>query len=286
MSSIHPIIATDYIQSNFKEHTITANGIILAKYFSVTDHYRSEAFVNQHLLNIVLEGEKHLHIKSEDIVVRAGEAFFLARGEYVMSEMTAEDEYACLLIFFDDTVALNLFRSIPTLDVTKNMKSDGFFRVKLTDSLQAAGEALLRLTEDKPKFADELLILKLQEIILLLASSDQGEEFSTYFKSSMFGKADLALFMNENFTQTWSLSEFAQRSGRSLSAFKSDFSKLYATTPMEWLWEKRLEKAKFLIENGWTDIGEAAYNCGFKSHSHFTRMFKERFSQLPKKLHR
>ncbi|MDD2830426.1 MAG: helix-turn-helix domain-containing protein [Sulfuricurvum sp.] len=284
MSSLVPLVATDYIQSNFKEHTITANGIILAKYFSVTDHYRSEAFVNQHLLNIVLKGEKHLHIKSVDIVVRAGEAFFLARGEYIMSEMTAEDEYACLLIFFDDTVALNLFRSIPTLDVTKNMKSDGFFRVKLTDSLQAAGEALLRLTEEKPKFADELLILKLQEIILLLASSDQGEEFSTYFKSSMFGKADLALFMNENFTQTWSLSEFAQRSGRSLSAFKSDFFKLYATTPMEWLWGKRLEKAKFLIENGWSDIGEAAYNCGFKSHSHFTRMFKERYAQLPKKL--
>lgn len=286
MSTLIPVVATDYIKSNFKEHTICANGIILAKYFSVTDHYRSEAFVNQHLLNIVLKGEKHLHIKSEDIVVRAGEAFFLARGEYVMSEMTAEDEYACLLIFFDDTVALNLFRSIPTLEVTKNTKSDGFFRVKLTETLQAAGEALLRLTEEKPKFADELLILKLQEIILLLASSDQGEEFSTYFKASMFGKADLALFMNENFTKTWSLSEFAQRSGRSLSAFKSDFFKLYATTPMEWIWKKRLEKAKFLIENGWTDIGEAAYNCGFKSHSHFTRMFKDRYAQLPKKLHR
>lgn len=286
MSSTLPIVATDYIQSNFKEHTISANGIILAKYFSVTNHHRGESFINQHVLNIVLKGEKHLHTKNEELIVRKGEAFFLARGEYVMSEMIGEDEYACLLIFFDDTLALNLFRSIPTFEPIKKKDYDGFFRVKLTDSLQAAGEALLRLTEEKPKFADELLILKLQEIILLLASSDQGEEFSTYFKASMFGKADLALFMNENFTQTWSLSEFATRSGRSLSAFKSDFFKLYSTTPMEWVWKKRLEKAKFLIENGWTDIGEAAYNCGFKSHSHFTRMFKERFSQLPKKFHR
>jgi len=286
MSSTLPVIATDYIKSNFQEYTISAKGIMLAKYFSVTDHYRGEAFVNQHVLNIVLKGEKHLHTNNEDIIVRAGEAFFLARGEYVMSEMVGEDEYACLLIFFDDSVALNLFRSIPTLEMTKKMDHNGFFRVKLTQNLQAAGETLLRLTEEKPKFADELLILKLQEIILLLASSDQGGEFSAYFKSSMFGKSDLGLFMNENFTQTWNLSEFAQRSGRSLSAFKSDFFKLYSTTPMEWIWKKRLEKAKFLIENGWTDIGEAAYTCGFKSHSHFTRMFKDRYDRLPKKLHR
>lgn len=284
MSSTLPIVVTDYIKSNFKEHVICANGIILAKYFSVTDHYRSEAFVNQHLLNIVLKGEKYLHIKNEDIIIRAGEAFFLARGEYVMSEMTAEDEYACLLIFFDDKTALDVFKTIPIFEENETLNGDGFFRVTLNACIQSAADSLLLLTQEKPTYANELLKLKLQEVILLLASSEQGKEFITYFQSSMFGKADLALFMNENFTQTWSLSEFAQRSGRSLSAFKSDFSKLYATTPMEWLWQKRLEKAKFLIENGWTDIGEAVYNCGFKSHSHFTRMFKERFSQLPKEL--
>lgn len=284
MSSTLPIIATEYIESNFKEHTISANGIIVAKYFSVTDHYRSESFINQHLLNVVLKGEKHLHIKNEDIIVRAGEAFFLARGEYVMSEMTAEDEYACMLIFFDDKTALEVFNTIPSFETDKIEKGNGFFRVTLNTCIQSAADSLLLLTQEKPTYVNELLHLKLREIILLLASFDQGKEFVTYFQSTMFGKINLLLFMNENFTQTWSLSEFAQRSGRSLSAFKSDFSKLYATTPMEWIWQKRLEKAKFLIENGWTDIGEAAYNCGFKSHSHFTRMFKERFSQLPKKL--
>jgi hypothetical protein len=51
MPSKFPLIATDYIQSNFKEHTISANGIILAKYFSVTNHLASR--VDRLLLQLV-----------------------------------------------------------------------------------------------------------------------------------------------------------------------------------------------------------------------------------------
>ncbi len=169
------ITAADYIKANFKESAVSANGILCARYFVVSDHYKSEAFINQNLINVVLKGEKQLHVKSGDIIVRAGEAYFLAKGEYVMSDM------------------------------------------------------------------------------------------------------------NEHFTQSWNLEEFAKRSGRSLSAFKGEFAKLFGATPMEWLWQKRLEMAKLLIDKGGLDIGTATHRCGFKSHSHFTRMFKQSFGHAPKK---
>ncbi len=276
-----PATATDYIKANFKESIVSANGIMFARYFSVSDHYRSEAFINQNLINVVLKGEKQLHTKNGDIIVRAGEAFFLAKGEYVMSDKLEGDEYACLLIFFDDRVAGDMFAAMAPSETTGAAKNDGFFRVELTPCLKAATDSMLLLTEQKPKFTDELLLLKLKELMLLLLGSAQGSEFASYFKASMCGKANLRLFMNEHFTQSWNLEEFAKRSGRSLSAFKSEFAKIYQTAPMKWLWQKRLEKAKFLIEKGGLDIGEAAYRCGFKSHSHFTRMFKQSFGNPP-----
>jgi AraC family transcriptional regulator, exoenzyme S synthesis regulatory protein ExsA len=277
------ITATDYIKANFKESTVSANGIMFAKYFAVSEHYKSEAFINQNLVNVVLKGEKQLHTKNGDIIVRAGEAFFLAKGEYIMSEKLDGDEYACLLIFFDDRVAGDMFAAMPPCETTNTKENDGFFRVELTSCLKAAADSMLLLTEQKPKFVDELLLLKLKELMLLLLGGKQGAEFASYFKASMCGKADLRLFMNEHFTQNWNLEEFAKRSGRSLSAFKGEFAKLYGTTPMEWLWQKRLEKARFLIEKGGLDIGTAAHKCGFKSHSHFTRIFKQNFGHAPKK---
>lgn len=277
------IEALDYIKKNFKETTVSSSGITIAKYYSVQDHCKTEAFISQNLINFVLKGEKMLHTKNGDIKVRAGEAFFLAKGEYTMSEIVGDSEYACLLIFFDDRVAGDMFAAMPQIDSVDSEHNDGFFRVGMTDALKKVAEAILLFTEQKPKFADELLLLKLKELMFLLLGSSQGAMFASYFKTSLYAKVDLRLFMNEYFARGWSLSEFAARSGRSLSGFKSEFARLYETTPMEWIWQKRLEKAKFLIEKGALDIGTAAHRCGFKSHSHFTRMFKESFGHAPKK---
>lgn len=277
------IQALEYIKANFAQTTISSNSVTLAKYFTVQDHCKSESFISQNLVNFVLKGQKLLHTKNGDITVKAGEAFFLAKGEYVMSEITKESEYACLLIFFDDRVAGDMFASMPRIADAKTACDDGFFRVELTDALKTLADSMLLLATQKPKFADKLALLKLQELMLLLLGSPQGERFASYFKSSLYAKVDLKIFMNEHFAKSWSISEFATKSGRSLSAFKSEFAKLFGVTPMEWLWQKRLEQAKFLIEKGSLEIGAAAHKCGFKSHSHFTRMFKENFGYAPKK---
>ena len=82
--------------------------------------------------------------------------------------------------------------------------------------------------------------------------------------------------------QNWSIAEFAKRSGRSLSAFKTEFASQLKTSPMKWILEKRVERARFLIEKGGLNIGEASFRAGFKSQSHFTRLFKARHILTPK----
>ncbi|MGZ8525032.1 MAG: helix-turn-helix domain-containing protein, partial [Chitinophagaceae bacterium] len=59
------------------------------------------------------------------------------------------------------------------------------------------------------------------------------------------------------------------------------FQKQFNTTPGKWLLEKRLNHAMHLLGNTEKTVGEAAFESGFESPSHFSRSFKERFGISP-----
>jgi AraC-like DNA-binding protein len=62
-------------------------------------------------------------------------------------------------------------------------------------------------------------------------------------------KIDLKAFMNKNFMFNVSIEAFARLTGRSLSGFKRDFNKIFNMTPKQWLKERRLKEAYYLIKN-------------------------------------
>lgn len=279
--SIHVL---EYIKKNYKEHLLEVQGVVVARYFSVRDHYKAEAYMEQNLLNIILEGTKTLHTHNGDIEVHAGEAFFLSRGEYVMSEVCEGGHYACLLIFFDEKVISRWLS--PILEKmplhVKTSTPSSCCKIELTSSIKSTALSLLPFLEHKPPFVEKLLVLKLQELLLLLLGSDEGSTLASYFQTLLPRGIALKEFMEESFTQPWSIAEFAKHSGRSLSAFKTEFKSVFQTSPMQWILKKRVERTRFLIEKGGLSIGEASFRAGFKSQSHFTRLFKAQYMQTPK----
>jgi len=56
---------------------------------------------------------------------------------------------------------------------------------------------------------------------------------------------------------------------------------LLERTPMELLMSRRLERAADLLAAGEGNVGEVAYAVGFRSVSHFTNRFRERFRATP-----
>jgi AraC-like DNA-binding protein len=76
--------------------------------------------------------------------------------------------------------------------------------------------------------------------------------------------------------------EMAAQSGFSRSHFNRAFREAYGISPMRFLWEHRLQiAARKLDSDPSLAIGGIAHNCGFKSHTHFTRMFRRRFGLAP-----
>ena len=128
-----------------------------------------------------------------------------------------------------------------------------------------------------------LLELKFKELVLNIADNSGNQELLAYFGSLRREPQAIVLkrVMEDNFCFNLKLEVYAELSSRSLSAFKRDFVKLFGCPPGKWLLEKRLHHSLDLMRNRNRTVGEAAFESGFESPSHFSRAFKLRFGMGP-----
>ena len=81
-----------------------------------------------------------------------------------------------------------------------------------------------------------------------------------------------------------SLEEIANTIGLSISTLQRRFKKDYGTTVVDYIRQKRLEKARTAIAINGLSIGEAAYQAGYNHSSNFITAFKKRFNITPASL--
>ena len=67
----------------------------------------------------------------------------------------------------------------------------------------------------------------------------------------------------------------ARESGVSTVYFRKLFQELYKTSPMKYVQNLRIEKAKALLSSGYSSVTETAFAMGFNNIYHFSRMFKK-----------
>jgi AraC-like DNA-binding protein len=124
---------------------------------------------------------------------------------------------------------------------------------------------------------EELLLILLQVMPVL---SD------VMFDFGIPGKLDLEAFIQQNYKFNVSAERFAFLTGRSLSAFKRDFKSIFHQTPNRWLVKRRLQEARFLIEERHEKASDIYLQLGFEDLSHFSFAFKKEFgvaaTRLPK----
>ncbi|WP_024954706.1 AraC family transcriptional regulator [Sulfurospirillum arcachonense] len=274
--------AIEYLKNHHANDTIISKGITLAKFCTLETTYKNTSIIPCNLLNIVYKGTKVLHTKDGDVEIKAGEAFLITKGEYVMSEVVGDEEYMCLLIFFEQQLTKQLISELPfKFNSNKIHNTQNLLKFKVDSFLQNSVDSLKLYLDNKPTFTDELLTLKLKELMLLLLGSKARQNIIRFFQTSILDKSDLKSFMENNYEKDLTIAEYAKLSGRSLSAFKNEFKAIYKETPMKWILKKRLEKGKFLIQELGYEVGLAAHTVGFKTHAHFTRLYTKEFGNNP-----
>lgn len=80
----------------------------------------------------------------------------------------------------------------------------------------------------------------------------------------------------------FSVDDLAVKMGMGRTTFYRKFKSLTNLTPVEFLRDARLDKAKCYLENGEDNIAEVAYLVGFNDPKYFSKCFKIRFGSNPK----
>lgn len=89
-------------------------------------------------------------------------------------------------------------------------------------------------------------------------------------------------FINDNLEQDLTLTEIAQVADLSHFHFARAFRKTMGVTPQQYITNRRIEKAKELLEKSNLPIVEVGFQTGFKNQSHFTTLFRKFTSLTPK----
>lgn len=92
-----------------------------------------------------------------------------------------------------------------------------------------------------------------------------------------------ALLVNHFKFRNFSIPEIAELMNMTPSKLERDIKKLTGMTPIKYLNDFRLNKAKHMLEAGDKSIFEVSYALGFKSMSYFGKAYKEKFGIAPSK---
>ena len=135
---------------------------------------------------------------------------------------------------------------------------------------------------NKEALTDQLITLKIKEIIHLLLQTENSEEVrkivNGLFSERTFSFQELV--DSHIYTQA-SVENLAQLTGTSLATFKRRFRELYGESPGRYVLQKRIEKVAEQIRITDEAISQIGYQFGFESPEHLSRAFKKHYGQSP-----
>jgi AraC-like DNA-binding protein len=267
-----------FLKSN---SAVIADDTLFAAYSSRARNDNIEARLTTHCLIVLLEGTKKINFNGSRTELEAGEMVFLTQNNYFMSEIVPKSgEYKALLIYFNDTFVERFVKkhSIVTGEHRSHLP---FFKMTFEGrDLFSMNIALLRHYMAKEEHA--LLVMKLEEILLNCMKDKRFSAFLNTIEATRSSRIQTILESNLDLIET--VNDMCRLTNLSIGALRRRLLHDTGKTPKRWMEEKRLEKAKTLLENSDLNISAVAAECGYATPSWFIHRFKEHYGMTPKEI--
>lgn len=237
---------------------------------------------NEACFMFMIKGGFDVRTPVDSIKLRTGDGFLSKCGDYFFEDLHPEgakpEPVEVIGIYFHP----DIIKKIIPLQLIKWNKKMQSRSIDIDVLLTHYKESLIHYLNHPQLFDEEMQLLKVKELLLLLAQSHQAPSLH-HFVSALFApnELDFRKTVESNLHSSMSLNDFAYLCGMSLATFKRNFKELYNESPAKYLKIKRLEKAASMLGNNKSQIAQIAFDCGFESASSFTRAFKNHFHVSP-----
>ncbi|SDK20950.1 Helix-turn-helix domain-containing protein [Paenibacillus sp. OK060] len=267
-----------------KQGSLKQNGLSVIQFCLHTQGTTGSFFLKDHMLLFVISGVYTVRFKDQEYTVRSDEMVFLhklIRIDYIKSGEPGSEFMLDYMMFFLNESMLEEFVQFSGFKQTNSVNQITPVSIIPVNELTRSYIASLKPYFEHPdKVQDGLVRLKFMELLFHLAQAN--EQFlhqllqPNHNQNSNFGK-----IMEENITNPISIRDLAYLSGRSLSTFKRDFQTLYHTSPLKWIRNQRLDKAKKLLAETSLSVTDVCFSTGFENVAHFSKVFKLQFGLPP-----
>lgn len=235
----------------------------------------------------VKSGDVEYQIDDQQISVATNYSLLLNcinSGKQIHNSKSKNSCEIVIVTFYPEILKKIYDRDLPLLlqkpaNVISNKSSE---KINNDFLIQKYIEGLLFYFENPSLINEDILILKVKEIILLLSQTQNSESVQVIL-SQLFSPTTYTFkqIIEANLFSQLNIDELAQLNNLSVSSFKREFAKIYHDTPANYIKIKKLEKAAQLLQVSDQRITEIAFDCGFNDLANFTKSFTSKYNISP-----
>ncbi|MCW1961352.1 AraC family transcriptional regulator [Chryseobacterium viscerum] len=235
----------------------------------------------------VIKGEFQYKTDEQEFDVPTHYSLFLnciSSGKHIQNSNSEDNCQVVIVTFYPDILKRIYDRELPLLlqRPANNTSTPSSEKINNDFLIQKYVEGLLFYFENPSLINEDILILKLKEIMLLLAQSQNANTIQLIL-SQLFSPTTYSFkqIIEASLFSQLTIEQLAEQCNLSISSFKREFAKLYNDTPANYIRNKKLEKAAELLLISDERITDIALDCGFNDLATFTKNFSDKYLVTP-----
>lgn len=269
----------------------TIPDLLVFDYIMTKDIVNRKANVNLNLFSFLQTGQKKINFADTSITINENQSVLIKPGNCLFTELLLEEQtYFCKLFFFSQNCLESFFlkhKNTFAFSAKRNHTEIPFFIIENDSYIKSFIESLSTIMKIETEFAQELLMVKFEEILLYLIFKYK-QSFIDYLHSLIINKnkTSFKTVIENNVISNLKIEEIAFLCNRSLSTFKRHFIDEFQETPGKWIQKKRLLYAKEQLEHKKCKPSDIYADIGYTNYSNFSTAFKNEFGINPKQIQR
>lgn len=241
----------------------------------------------------VVEGEAEVRVKGEEALgVEEGESLVVPplQPVEVAFPRAPETTVTYVALKIDQSNVRQVLDgmeespSTPAASRRWRVEENAFCYVGHREGVERVLSMITHLFREESPNRDRLIDLNIRELIIRLLQTRSRPllvgEFSRHTSSG--GLAAAVQYIQQNLDRHISVDELVEEACMSKSTFYRHFSDEFEMSPLEYISQERVVRARELLSNPSNTVTEVSHALGFSSTSHFIDMFKEHEGKTPK----